>query len=171
MKNSLLKYVLIFILLVSAQVFVFDNVELNGYINPYIYLLFILMLPFDIQRWLLLIVAFFTGLAVDMFEHTPGVHTAATVFMAFARPGIIRLVGRKEDLEPGQYPNARDFGALWFFTYAAILVFLHHLALFLVETFRLGEFFFILLKVVINTAISTVLIMMIQFLFYSKTKR
>ncbi len=171
MKLSLLKYALAFIILVAAQVFVFDNVQFSGFINPYVYILFILMLPFDISGWLLLFLSFGTGLTIDLFSHTPGIHAAATVFMGFARPGIIRLVGRKEDLEPGQYPNIKDFGPLWFFTYAIILVFLHHLFLFYVEIFRFSEFFVTMLKVIVNTAISTLLIMMLQFLFYSRSSR
>lgn len=171
MKISLIRYVFIFLILMAMQVFVFDKVQFSGFINPYVYILFILMLPFDISGWLLLLISFFTGLTIDLFEHTPGIHAAATVFMGFARPGIIRLVGEKEDLEPGQYPNVRDFGALWFFSYAVILVFLHHTALFYIEVFRFSEFFRTLLKAVMNTAMTTVLIMMLQFLFYSRTKR
>jgi rod shape-determining protein MreD len=171
MKLSLLKYLAIFLVLVVAQVFLFNNVQLSGYINPYIYILFILLLPFEITGWMLLILSFFTGLTIDFFEHTPGIHAAATVFLGWARPGIIQLVGKKEDLEPGQYPNIKDFGTLWFFTYCIIMVFIHHLVLFYIEVFRLSEFFFTLMKVVINTVMSTVLIMILQFLFYSKTKR
>ena len=171
MKISLLKYIIIYVVLVVLQVFILDNIQLNGFINPYIYILFILMLPFDISGWLLLILSFFLGLSIDLFEHTPGLHASATVFLGFCRPGIIRMVGEKEDLEPGQYPNIRDFGTMWFFTYTVILVFLHHLVLFYLEIFRLNEFFLTLLKVIINTAISTILIIIIQFLFYSRTKR
>ena len=171
MKLSLFRYIVIFLLLAAAQVFLFNNIELSGYLNPYIYILFILILPFDISGWLLLLVSFFTGLTIDFFEHTPGIHAAATVFMGYARPGIIRLVGEKEDLEPGQYPNIKDFGALWFFSYAVILVLLHHVALFYLEVFRLAEFFNTLLKAIINTAVSTVLILVLQYLFYTKTKR
>jgi hypothetical protein len=171
MKISPFRYSIIFIILVAAQVFVFDKIQLSGYINPYVYVLFVLMLPFDISGWLLLLLSFITGLSIDFFEHTPGIHAAATVFMGFARPGIIKLVGEKEDLEPNQYPNVRDFGALWFFTYSVLLIFLHHLVLFYLEVFRMNEFFTTFLKVLLNTALTTVLIMMIQFLFYKRTNR
>lgn len=171
MKNAILKYVVIFLLLVTAQVFVFDRIQLSGFINPYVYILFILMLPFDTRGLWLLVISFFTGLSVDFFEHTPGIHAAATVFLGFCRPGIIRLVGSRDEVESGQYPNIRDQGVLWFFTYTVILVFLHHLFLFFIEAFRFREFFFTLLKVIINTALSTLLIMFIEFLFYSRDKR
>jgi hypothetical protein len=171
MKISVIKYIVLFIILSATQVFVLDNIQLSGYINPYVYILFILILPYNISGWLLLLISFITGLTIDFFEHTIGIHTAACVFMGFARPGVIRLVGEKEELEPGQYPNIADFGSSWFLAYSVILVFLHHLALFYIEVFRLAEFFITLLKVITNTAVSTALIMIIQYLFYSKTSR
>jgi rod shape-determining protein MreD len=171
MTNALPKYILIFIVLIAAQVFVFDKIQLSGFINPYMYVLFILMLPFEMSGWLLLLISFFTGLSVDFFEQTPGIHAAACVFMGYSRPGIIRLVGARDAVEAGHYPNIRDLGVLWFFTYTIILVFLHHLFLFFIEAFRFSEFFFTLLKVLINTALSTILIMFIEFLFYSREQR
>jgi hypothetical protein len=90
------------------------------------------------------------------------------VILAFLRPGVIRLVGKKDDLEPWQYPNIRDSGSMWFLAYTVILVFLHHLALFYLEVFRLSEFFQTLLKVLINTVLTSLIIMLIQFLFFSR---
>jgi hypothetical protein len=95
-------------------------------------------------------------------------NAAATVFMAYARPGIIRLVGRKEDVELRQYPNVRDSGSVWFLSYTLLLVFFHHTFLFYLEVFRAGEFFYTLLKILANTALTTVIILVIQYLFYSR---
>lgn len=159
---------MLFIVLVTAQVFVFDKIQLNGYINPYVYVLFILMLPFDISGILLLLSSFFLGLTIDLFNHTPGMHAAASTFMAFSRPGIIRLVGRREDVQPGDYPSIRETGIPWFVAYTGILVFLHHFLLFYIEVFRISEFFPVLLRVFINSLLSTGLIIIIQFLFYSR---
>lgn len=168
MNSLLLRNIIRFFLLAAAQVFIFDRINLSGYINPYIYILFILMLPFEISGWLLLFLAFIMGMTIDFFNHTPGIHAAATVFMAFARPGVIRLVGTREDVQPGQFPNIRETGLPWFFAYTVILVFLHHSVLFFIEMFRLNEFFITLLKALISTGITTLIILIIQFLFYSR---
>jgi hypothetical protein len=95
-------------------------------------------------------------------------HAAASVMLAFLRPGVIRLVGKKDDVEPWQYPNVRDAGSMWFLAYTIILVFLHHLFLFYLEVFRFSEFMSTLLKVLINTVLTSLIIMIIQFLFYSR---
>jgi hypothetical protein len=168
MNRALFGNIARFILLVFAQVFIFNKIQITGFINPQVYVLIILMLPFQIRGFWLLTLGFFTGLSVDLFQHTPGMHAAASVFLAFARPGIIRLVGRKDDLEPWQYPNVRDSGAMWFLAYTLILVFLHHTTLFFLEVFRFSEFLQTFLKVMTNTALTTIIILVIQFLFYSR---
>jgi hypothetical protein len=168
MNRKLIGNIVRFVLLVLAQVYIFNKIQVSGYINPQVYILFILMLPFEISGFWLLSWAFAMGLTIDYFQHTPGMHAAASVIIAFLRPGVIRLVGKKDDLEPWQYPNVRDAGAVWFLTYVLILVFIHHLFLFYTEVFRLREFFQTLIKVLINTALTTLIIMIIQFLFYSR---
>jgi len=168
MNRRLFGNIVRFILLVFAQIYVFNKIQVSGFINPQVYVLFILMLPFEISGFWLLSFAFMMGLTVDFFQHTPGMHAAASVTLAFLRPGVIRLVGKKEDLEPWQYPNVRDAGSMWFLAYVLILVFLHHLFLFYLEVFRFSEFFHTLLKVLINTVLTTLIIMLIQYLFYSR---
>ena len=63
-----------FVVVVLFQVLVMDNVMLNGYMVPYVYLLFILLMPFETPRWIVLISGFLLGLGIDLFEHTPGMH-------------------------------------------------------------------------------------------------
>lgn len=168
MNKVLTGNIIRFILLILAQIYIFNKIQVTGFINPQVYVLFILMLPFQISGFWLVALSFIMGLSIDYFEHTPGMHAAASVFLAFCRPGIIRLVGKKEDLEPWQAPNVRDSGSLWFFSYALILVLLHHTFLFYLEVFRFSEFLFTLLKVLSNTALTTIIIMLIQYLFFSR---
>jgi hypothetical protein len=170
MNKSLIFNIIRFILLVLSQIYIFDKIQLTGFINPQVYVLFILMLPFAISGFWLLLLAFLMGITIDVFQQTPGMHAAASVFLAFFRPGVIRLVGKKDDLEPYQYPNVRESGSMWFLAYTLILVLLHHIFLFYLEAFRFSEFFQTLLKVLINTVISTMIIMLLQFLFFSRKR-
>jgi len=168
MNKALFGNIARFILLVFAQVFIFNKIQITGFINPQVYVLFILMLPYQVAGFWLLTLGFFTGLSVDFLMHTPGMHAASAVFMAYCRPAIIRLVGRKDDVEPWDYPNVRDSGSMWFLAYTLILVFLHHTFLFFLEIFRFSEFLQTMLKILANTALTTVIIMVIQYLFYSR---
>ena len=101
MNRKLAGNIVRFILLALAQVYVFNKIQVSGFISPQVYVLFILMLPFEISGFWLLSFAFMMGLTVDFFQHTPGMHAAASVMLAFLRPGVIRLVGKKKTLSPG----------------------------------------------------------------------
>jgi len=140
MINRILRYALIFVLLLLLQLFLFNNIQFSGYVNPYVYILFILLLPVDIPAWLLLIISFFTGLIIDLLTGTPGMHTAATVLAGFARPYVLRLFSPREGYETGADPSMFVYGFKWFLLYTVFIVLLHHTLLFYLEVFRLSDF-------------------------------
>src|SRR5512137_2722988 len=101
MINSIIRYTVIFVILIFLQVLLFNNIQFSGYINPYVYVMLILLLPVEIPSWLLLIICFFSGLTVDLFNGTPGIHTSATVFSGFIRPYILRFISPRDGYEAG----------------------------------------------------------------------
>ena len=130
MIKTILIYLLQFAVLILAQLLVFNNIEFSGFINPYVYVLFVLLLPFDTPKPVLLLGAFFIGLSIDMYMGTPGVHSTATVFMAFSRPTVLALFSPREGYQTGTLPRLSQFGPEWFVKYAVMLVLLHHIVLF-----------------------------------------
>ena len=96
MSKQLTRYALTFIVLLALQILILNNIKLGGYINPYIYILFIMLLPFEIPGWLLLILGFLTGLTMDAFAGTLGMHSTATLFIAFLRPFILSNISTHE---------------------------------------------------------------------------
>ena len=82
MINKILRFGLISLVLILLQILLFNNIQFSGYVNPYIYLMIILLLPAGIQSWLLLLIAFATGIIIDFTSGTPGVHASATVLAA-----------------------------------------------------------------------------------------
>ena len=167
MINYLPRYIITFVLLVLAQVLLLSNVQLSGYLNPYIYVLFVLSLPFETPRWALLVLAFLLGLTIDLFSHTVGMHASATVFMAFFRPALLRSMEPRDGYQLETYPSIRDYGLKWYFQYAGILILVHHLFLFYVEVFKLDLFFQTLSRALLSTVFSLVLILFIK-LFIKK---
>ena len=93
---EILKIIFRFIILIAVQVLVLNHVEISGYINPFLYVLFILMLPIRIPRLFLLVIAFATGLCVDLFSNTAGMHAAACVLMAYFRPGWLKIIAPRD---------------------------------------------------------------------------
>jgi hypothetical protein len=168
--NSYLIHTGRFIVLILFQVLILNNIRIGGYINPFVYVLFILLLPFNIKPWVLLLLGFITGFTMDMFCLTPGLHTGATVFMAFMRPVIIKLTFGPNDPEGTLDPGIHDTGARWFFTYSLLLVTLHHFALFLLEVFSFYHLGDTLLRTLYSVVFSEILIMVILMLL-SKSKK
>jgi hypothetical protein len=142
--------------------------ELGGYINPYIYTLFVLLLPFETPGWIVILSGFLIGLGVDIFNETLGMHTAATTFMAYLRPIALSMVAPRDGYESGSYPRIYYYGFVWFLQYTLILVFAHHTVLFLTELFRIQDLFHVFLRIIISTLVSVLLIGMSQYLVFRK---
>lgn len=156
-----------FLSLVLTQVLVLNQVQVSGYINPYVYILFVLLLPLSTPRYLLLILAFLIGLTVDIFSDSLGIHAAATVFIAYIRPFIIRSVSNREE-DRNDYPGLLQNKFSWFLSYVAILVFIHHFILFYLEVFTLSHFLSTFLKVLFSSVFSIFVIVLSQFLIFRK---
>ncbi len=168
MNNIYLKNIVRFIVLVLLQVLVFNNIHFWGYINPYVYVVFILLLPFETAPWLMLISAFGIGFSIDIFTDTLGMHTAASVFMAFCRPAVLRMVSSSRDYEVGLNPGIKDLGFNWFFKYSLILVVLHHIVYFYLEVFSFHEFFYTLWRIIFSSFFTLMFIILSQYMFYKK---
>ena len=157
-----------FAILIFVQIMVLNNIQISGHIIPNVYILFILLLPFETPGWLLLLSGFALGLSVDMFTNTIGMHTAATVFMAFLRLYILQVIAPRDGYETGTFPRIYYYGFEWFLKYTLILVFAHHFILFYIEVFRFSEFFSTLLRVLLSSLLSVILIILSQYFIYRK---
>ena len=160
--------ILRFFVVIIFQILVMDNVMINGYMIPYVYLLFIILMPFDTPRWVVLLSGFALGLGIDLFEHTPGMHTAATVLVAFVRPYILNLLAPRDGYEPESFPRIFYYGFLWFLKYTLLIVLVHHLALFYLEVFQLQNFLSTLFRVILSTVLSASTIVLSQFFVFRK---
>jgi rod shape-determining protein MreD len=92
MSRTLLNNIIRFIGLLILQVFVFDEIDFLGFIDPMIYILFIVLFPVENKRWNFLFLAFGLGIILDTFQNTGGAHAAASLTLAFTRPAWLRLV-------------------------------------------------------------------------------
>ncbi|MEN8201891.1 MAG: rod shape-determining protein MreD [Bacteroidota bacterium] len=157
-----------FLVVILFQVLVMDNVMINGYMIPQVYLLFILLMPFETPRWVQLISGFLLGMGIDLFLHTPGMHTFATVAVAFIRPYFLNLLAPRDGYEPDSFPRIHYYGLLWFLKYTLIIVLIHHFVLFYLEIFQLKDFLPTLLRVILSSILSTSTIVLSQYFVFRK---
>ena len=144
---------------------VFDNIRFGNYIHPYVYVLFIMLLPFETPKWNLLLNGFLIGIIIDIFSGTPGLNAAATVFMAFVRPFIIGITTRKSDIEDKNAPTITEMGLQWFLVYGLLLLLLHNLVLFWLEAFSIKLLGVILLETLVSAPVSLIVIILIIYIF------
>ena len=163
MINSVLRYGFITVLLILLQILLFNNIQFSGYVNPYVYVMIILLLPAVIPQWLLLLVAFFTGLMIDLFSGSPGMHASATLIAGFCRPYVLILISPRDGYESGSNFSISAYGVRWFFIYTVIIVLIHHLALFYIEVFRFANFFRTLLRVLLSSVFTVGFIFLIEY--------
>lgn len=168
MKNRVLVYVIRFFLLVLLQVGVLNHINFFGYIDPFLYIWFLLMLPFETPRWLLLCVGFVLGMCVDIFAGEYGFHAAAATPVAFLRPLVIRLISTPMELNQVGIPHVRTMGIRWYTIYAFFMVFLHTLSYFLLEIFRFSELHLTLLRALLSAVITVVMIIGGEYICFRK---
>lgn len=160
-----------FVIILLIQVLVFNHIRISGYVYPAFYVYFIMLLPFEIAGWLLLVAAFLMGMGVDFFTNSLGLNAAASVFTAFIRPGVVRLLKSKKEYEPGIAPGISHLGFSWFFFYAVILIFLHHGVLFFLEIFSFNDPVQTLHRITASSIATIILVLFAQFIFYKQDKK
>ncbi len=151
-----------FVLLLALQVMVFNNINFLGYINPYPYMLFIILYPVNGNRNSLLIASFFLGLVLDLFLNSGGVHTAACVILAFIRPYLFKFsFGLSYEY---QTVRLNDVLTPERFSFIFLAVIIHHFTLFLLELFSVEFIWEIGLRTLISTIFTIIICILLIYL-------
>ena len=170
--SDLLRNILRFAVFILIHVLLLNKIpHLHRFITPYIYFLFLLWLPFSVSRQWLLIIGFLTGLTLDYFTMTPGLHTAACLLIAYVRPFLISVLMPK-DSSDFNYREPSPKAMLWtpYLVYVFVLTLLHHGYMVFLQWLSFGSFLDFIIKVIATTAISMLLIITVELLFPRKMK-
>lgn len=158
------------VLLLLAQILVFSNINFSSFVNPYVFPLFVLLLPFETPRWLLLLIGMAAGLLLDFFLGSMGMHAAACLLVGYLRPSLINIItpkGTEFEISPNVYAQ----GLTWFLVYLGITMFIYLSFYFFVEAATFLNFFLLVLKIFLSVAASVIFMLIFLFLFSSKKKR
>ena len=170
--SSLLKNIIRFILFILVQAFVLDKVpSLHQFVKPILYFLFILWLPYSINRSWQMIIAFIFGMCMDYFTGIPGLHAIPCVLIAYLRPFLLTILMPQEKTEVSYAePSIKSLGWIPYAVYILILTFIHHACLVFIEWTQVGNILFFVGKVAATLAISVLLIFVTELLFPRKAK-
>lgn len=162
MNRAVLLNITNFILLLTAQVLIFNNFNFLGYINPYPYILFIILYPVNGNKYGLLAASFLLGITMDMFCNSGGVHTAACILLAYLRPYLFKFsFGLSYEY---QTVRINDVLTPERFSFIFLAVVIHHLTLFVLEVFTFEYLWNIILRTLISTVFTTILCILLIYL-------
>lgn len=165
--NEIIKNFLRFILLVFVQVFLLNNINLGGYINPYVYILFIILYPSDGNQSYLIFLSFLLGLSVDIFEDTGGVHAAACAFAAYMRPYILKYsFGISYEYNTVRLSRAALNEQ---FVYIGSIILLHHFVMFSLEIFSFNHILLLIKSTFLSGIFSLAMIFATLIMFSKRT--
>lgn len=170
--SDFLRNIIRLALFIGLQVYILNKIpHLHQFIIPYVYFLFVLWLPFTISRMSVMFIGFITGMILDAFTNTPGIHAAACVLIAYLRPFVVGILTPK-DTKDFNYrePSPKAMGWAPYLVYVLILTLFHHGYMTFLQWLSFGSFLRFLIKVVSTTAISMLLIIIIELLFPRKLK-
>jgi rod shape-determining protein MreD len=143
-------------------VLILNNILFLDFINPYLYIFFIITLPSTTTRDVTLLVGFLMGLIIDIFSGTPGFNAFATVLIAYIRPLFQKTFGPREEHD-FLVPSIKTYGVGMFLQYAGYLVLIHHFTFFVIESASVAHIGSILLKTVCSSAFTILLIAGLEF--------
>lgn len=162
MNSSLLVNILRFILLLTLQIVIFNNMTFLGFILPLPYILFIILYPVNSNKSALLFSSFLLGLTMDFFSNSGGIHTTACLILAFYRPYLFKFsfgvsyeyqtIKLNESLTPER------------FSFILLAVIIHHFTLFILEAFQVSFIFDILIRTLLSTIFTIISCIIIIYL-------
>lgn len=155
------------LVLLFAQIFLLRNMAFYNLSTPFIYVLFILVLPFRIPNLLLYTIALITGLTLDAFYDTLGVHTSASIALAFVRILFISVSLNREAIDEPE-PSLGNMGFRWFSLYAVLCTFVHHLVLFFLEAFKFSSIGYTLGRTLLSVVFTLFTILLVEFIFHNR---
>ncbi|MDC0629205.1 MAG: rod shape-determining protein MreD [Flavobacteriaceae bacterium] len=166
MNNTVLNTVLRFIGLVLLQVIICSNINFLGYLNPYIYIIFIFLYPISNNRLLFIFLSFLLGLSVDLFLDSGGVHATASVAITYVRPLFLKFsFGAAYEYQAIKFSNTTFSQRLIYFI---ALIVIHHALLFSLVIFDQNEALLIIKQTFYSSIFTLIICLLLTSLFSKK---
>ena len=163
--QKILTYTLIFVALILLQEFAFDKINFWGLVNPYVYIMFIIMLPMETKGWMVLLFGFFTGIVIDALSGGGGLYAIATTWVAFVRPTALNFTAGRDAVQLGGVPASSQIGTAKFLAYSGGMTLLFAIPFFLLEVMSLENIGMTLLRIVASSAATVAIIYFLQLPF------
>ena len=166
MNNIVLNTILRFIGLVFLQVIICSNINFLGYLNPYVYVIFIFLYPITNNRLLFIFLSFLLGLSIDIFLDSGGVHATASVAIAYVRPLFLKFsFGAAYEYQAVKFSKTTFSQRLIYFL---LLIVIHHVILFSLVIFDKNETLMIVQQTLYSSGFTLIICLLLTSLFSKK---
>ena len=170
MNSYWVQYGIYFVFIVLLQGLVINELQLSVYAYPMVYILVLFALPFEYNVLISFLLALLLGVCVDVLSDTFGLHTSASLFIAYMRPLVLQILKPRDGYDLSVLPTVHDMGVAWFSAYIFIMLFVHHLWFFVLEILRFDLIGLIALKTLVSTILSFLIVFGLQYLLYKPSK-
>lgn len=165
-RISIIQIISFFIYLLY-QVLILKNIVLFNTAFCFLYIAYLFFLPVESNPLFLMLAGFLMGIAIDVFYDSLGLHSFACVFVMYTRNYWLSLITPQGGYDSNDTPSIAAHGMQWFLVYTIPLVFLHHSIVFFVEAGGFQMFWFTLWKIITSTLFTTLVTLIVQYLFPS----
>ncbi len=162
------QYIFVGILFLFFQIYLMNHLIIYDIAVPFVFFLFLFMLPASIPSPVEYVVGFFMGLIIDISGDTLGANASAVLFALAVKRQIVGTVTATVGFRDSGEINLSNQNFVWYVTYLISLIFAHHLVYFLLESFSLVNIGYTLLKIVLSTLYSFIINYVVCITFYKK---
>lgn len=171
MSKTILHFFFLFIIMLLAQVIVFNHIVLFNVAMPVIFIYFIIRLPITLSVNWVMTLSFFLGLSIDIFSDTQGMNSLACTILAVLRRPIFRLYFPREDDLTIPEPSIRSLGIGIYIKYLFSMVLMYCTLIFMIEAFTFFNPLQLILRIICSSALSFLLILGIDSLTLSRREK
>ena len=169
MSRTIFSTLLKFLLIALVQILLLNNIKIFGYIEPMFYIWFIILLPNNFPKWLVMLLGFLMGLTIDVFSAQVGFHTATAIFTATIKPLMLSWFTNNFDINTFS-PSAKEMGFANYLGFVSLMVFVHSLIFICIDTFSFSYMGQLLLTILFSSIVNIILIMVCDSLFIRSQK-
>ncbi|MCH5245937.1 MAG: rod shape-determining protein MreD [Muribaculaceae bacterium] len=154
MARSTLQFIILTIIIVLAQVIVFNHVCLFDVAMPFVFIYVLLRLPMSLNVNWVLTAGFLLGLLIDMFSDTYGMNALAGTVLAQCRQYVLRLYLAPEEESSQQETSMHSLGTEVYAKYLLTMTLLYCCLIFVIEAFSFFNPVQLMLRIVASTLLS-----------------
>ena len=171
MTKTIINIAFLFVILVFLQVSIFNNIYILGIATPIIFIYLLIRLPISMNDNWTLTIGFLLGLTIDIFSNTLGFNALSCTVLSFAKNGILKLYRPKDDDITNIQPTIKNIGFWPYFKFSLTFAILYCTLVFLIESFTFFNLERLILRIIISSFVSFLIILGIDYLIGRKREK